>query len=133
MSMGAAIVALLEASATVEDVAGDRIYPVKLPRGVTLPAITYLTVSAPRDETQQGPSGLVMARVQVSCWGDNYDDSKAVAEAVRRTLDGYRGTSAGTRIDGVRLLNERDDIEAEPGTYQTALDFAVSHAEPIGL
>jgi hypothetical protein len=131
--LGAAVVSILEGSPAVTALAGQRIYPVRLPRGVTLPAITYLIVSAPRDETQQGPSGLVYTRLQVSCWGEDYDAAKAVSEAVRRTLDGYRGTVADLRIDGVELLSERDDIEPEPGTYQSVLDLRVKYAEPVGL
>jgi hypothetical protein len=127
-----ALVALLEGAAAVTDIAGERIYPVRLPRGATLPAVTYFLVSGPRDQTQQGPSGLVPARIQVSCWAEGYDAMKSLADAIRLTLDGYRGTTEGVRIGGIELINSQDLFEPEPEIYQRALDFRVKHSETIG-
>ena len=111
--------------------ASGRIYPYKLPQGVALPACTYMKVSAPRDHTQQGPSGLVSARIQVSSWGNAYDDAKTLSDAVRQALDGYMGTTDGVYIGGVQLVNETDLSEPEPAIFQTAMDFKVLHGEQI--
>lgn len=111
--------------------AGGRVHAFRLPRGVTLPAITYMKVSGPRDETQQGPSGLSAARIQVSSWGDNYGDSKLLADSVRLALDGFMGTAADVHIGGIELINETDQFESEPDVYQTIMDFRVKHSEEI--
>ncbi|HEY8766046.1 MAG TPA: DUF3168 domain-containing protein [Dehalococcoidia bacterium] len=111
--------------------ASGRAYPYKLPQGVTLPACTYYKVSAPRDHTQQGPSGLVSARIQVSSWGTTYDAAKTLSDAVRQALDGYMGTTDGVYIGGVQLVNETDLSEPEPEIFQTAMDFRVMHGEQI--
>jgi hypothetical protein len=110
-------------------VAGGRSYGYRLPRNVTLPALTYMKVSGPRDQTQEGPSGLVAARVQVSSWGATYGAAKTLSNAVRLALDGYRGTTLDVRIDGIQLLNESDQNEPEPDTYQVIMDFRVMYAE----
>lgn len=108
----------------------ERTYGFKLPSDAKLPAITFMKVSAPRDQTQEGPSGLVSARVQVSSWGVNYTASKVLSQAVRFALDGYVNPDiAGVRIDGVELMNEMDGNEAEPNIFQTIMDFRVKYAE----
>lgn len=101
----------------------------KLPNQATLPAITFFKVSAPRDQTQQGPSGLVSARFQVSSWGINYTAAKTLSQLVRLALDGYRGYLNNVRIDGIELMNEMDGNEAEPNVFQTIMDFRVKYAE----
>lgn len=106
-----------------------RTYGFKLPTDAQLPAITFMKVSAPRDQTQEGPSGLVSARIQVSSWGENYTASKVLSKDVRFALDGYKGALNGVRIDGVELLNEMDGNEAEPNIFQTIMDFRVKYAE----
>lgn len=107
----------------------QRTYGYKLPSDVKLPAITFMKVSAPRDQTQEGPSGLVSARIQVSSWGVNYTASKVLSKAVRFALDGYVGSLNDVRIDGVELMNEMDGNEAEPNIFQTIMDFRVKYAE----
>lgn len=105
-------------------------YAFKLPSGAKLPAITFFKVSGPRDQTQEGPSGLVAARFQVSLWGANYTDAKKLSQKVRFALDGYRNQDInGVRIDGVELMNEMDGNEPEPNVFQTILDFRVKYAE----
>lgn len=120
-----AIVTLLSA------VASGRIYGHNLPRGATLPAVTYMKVSGPRDQTMQGPSGLVSARFQVSSWGTSYGAAKTLSDDVRQALDGYMGTTDGVSIGGIELVNETDQYEAEPNVFQTIMDFRVKHGETI--
>ncbi len=106
-----------------------RTFAFKLPTNSTLPAITFFKVSAPRDQTQEGPSGLVSARFQVCSWGQKYTDSKTLSQEVRLRLDGFRGEVDDVRIDGIELMNEMDGNEAEPNIFQTIMDFRVKYAE----
>jgi len=106
-----------------------RTYGFKLPSNTSLPAITFFKVSAPRDQTQQGPSGLVSARMQVTSWGRDYTASKTLSNQVRLALDGYRGALDDVRIDGIELINEIDDNEPEPNIFKTIMDFRVKYSE----
>src|SRR5215207_8759733 len=103
----------------------ERTYGFKLPPNTTLPAVTFFKVSGPRDQTQQGPSGLVAARIQVTSWGRDYTASKVLSNEVRLALDGYRGVLEDVRIDGIELINEMDDNEPEPNIFKTIMDFRV--------
>lgn len=110
--------------------ASGRVYPYRLTaRPNTFPAITYMKVSGPRDETHEGPSGLVPARFQVSSWGQTYDAAKVLSNSVRLALDGFKGTQSGVLIAGIELLNETDQGESEPDTFQTIMDFRVKYTE----
>jgi hypothetical protein len=71
---------------------GDRIYPLKLPQGVILPAVTYQRISTPRVITHdQGTGGLAMPRFQFSAYDDGYSSVKAVIKQIREALNGYKG------------------------------------------
>lgn len=111
--------------------AGGRVFPYRLPRGSTLPAITYMKVSGPRDETHQGPSGLVPARFQVSSWALTYDAVAVLSDSVRLALDGFKGSASGVSIAGIELLNETDQGESEPETFQKILDFRIKYSETV--
>lgn len=119
-----AMVALLSTPAS------GRVYPYRFPaRPVALPAVTYFKVSGPRDETHQGPSGLVPARFQVSSWANTYDAAKVLSNNIRLALDGFVGSQSGVSIAGIELLNETDQGESEPDLYQVIMDFRVKYTE----
>ncbi len=118
-----------EAMQTILTNVEAKTYGFKLPSNTSLPAITFFKVSGPRDQTQEGPSGLVAARFQVTSWGDNYTTSKRLSEQVRFALDGFRGAMFDVRIDGIELLNEMDDNDPEPNIFKTIMDFRVKYAE----
>lgn len=121
-----------EAVQTLLTAVSPRTYGFKLPENSTLPAVTFMKVSAPRDQTQEGPSGLVSARFQVVAWGKNYTASKRLSKDVRFALDGYNHRNEyiqGVRIDGIELMNEIDGNEAEPNVFQTIMDFRIKYAE----
>lgn len=106
-----------------------RAYGLKLPTNSVLPSITFTKISAPRDQTQEGPSGLVIARFQVSSWGKTYTESKRLSQEVRLALDGLRVELEEVRIDGIELLNEIDADDPQPNIFQTIMDFRVKYAE----
>lgn len=118
-----------EAMHTILSGVNAKCWAFQIPSGTKLPAITFFKVSGPRDYTQEGPSGLVSARFQVTSWGNTYTESKQLSEQVRFALDGYRGSLNDARIDGVMILNEIDDNEPVPSIYKTFMDFRVNYAE----
>ena len=128
-----ALVALLEGDADVGALAGDRIYPIVVPAGATLPAIAYQRISTRRPEEMDGPSGLARPRFQFTCVGTDFGVVKALAKAVRAALDGFSGTVSGVMIDGI--LFEDEDHDFKPATDEEASswlmmqDYYVWHRE----
>lgn len=130
LSTDAGVLALMPAA---------RVYPTRLPAGVTLPAITYQRIGGTRDITHSGPSGIAAPRFQVTCWADGdpvrtpqgYGVCARLAQAVRIALNGKK--HLWDQLDGtVMLANEFDRFEPESQTYMRVLDFDIWHQEDQG-
>lgn len=106
-----------------------RVYPVLLVQSPELPAVVYQRISTVRDHSHDGPVGLVSARFQFSCWAESYAEAKALAADLRVALDGFKGTVAGTRIDGIFSAGEHDDFDQEPQRFRVIADYVAWWAE----
>lgn len=126
-----AVHAHLAADLDVAAVVADRIHPMRMPQPPTLPAIVYQKIAGPRDYTHDGPSGLVDARVQFSCWDETYAGAKTLADKVRRAVSGFSGLmGGGVNVDSAFIENEIDDEDDEDSAlYRTILDSVISHHE----
>jgi hypothetical protein len=83
--------AFLLADAAIAGLVATRIYPVKLPQGITAPSIVYNEISGQGDHHNEGASGLVRVRMQIAAWAQTADAAHALFLAVKNRLDGYRG------------------------------------------
>lgn len=139
MSVEAFITAWLGSDADVQTLCGNRVYPLEMPQGAGLPAVTYSRVSQQATRSLTGLSGLSRARLTVDCWAQGYSEAKALAEAIRGTrsnpkLDGYRGQLAGVFVQAAFCSNEIDLYEKpvhgdEAGVKHTALDFDITYED----
>lgn len=135
MSVERAIFTRLTAGVPIPDLA-DRLYPVAAPARVQMPYGVYARVSAGRTRGMLGPTGLVSARFQIDLYGAAYGAVRALADAVRRRLDGFRGVISGVgwtcRIEGVSLLSDQDlhepDITPE-ALFRVSQDYLIHHIE----
>jgi hypothetical protein len=105
---------------------GDRVYPVKLPQNVTLPAITYLKVSAIRASNFGVDTGDVRYRIQINCWSDKKPGealgSNTVAAQVKAALKRYRGGNFQESF----LENEiDDDYDDDAENFRVIMDFII--------
>lgn len=128
MSFETELVARLEADSGVDAIAGDRIYPDRLPDPPTLPALVWQQISGPRLYHLGGAAGRSEPRYQVDCWAATKAQAKALSAAVRSSLSGFSGLLATVRAT-IKLDNERDDYDATVEAYRVILDFTASHTE----
>lgn len=129
-----AIFSMLADDSEIGSMAGDRIYPNKIPQDSELPAITYQEISGLRQHVMAGPVGLVKSRYQVNCWAESYSECKTLSEAVRKEMDGYDGTVNGVEIEVIMLASEIDIPEISEdkeiiSVYGKGLDFVVWYKE----
>lgn len=95
LSAGIVIRSLLLASEAVSAIT-KKVFPVVTDK-ITLPYIYYRRLAM---STQQAKlsTGSDTVQIEVLCCADNYDDSLALAEAVRATLD-----TAQAEVDGLAM------------------------------
>lgn len=128
--METALVAYLLSRSPVTALTGQRITWGRREQGAPLPAIVLHRIDGAPDYHLEGPSGLVVSRVQVDCWGDTYADAKRAAEAVAAPVNGIRFTQGATRFAAVLIVDQRDSNFDESGEaiFRTSLDLSITHA-----
>lgn len=121
------LTSLLLASNQLQQLVGDRIYPVLVPESSPYPCISYQTISEVSDNTSDGPSGYVDRRIQVDAWGKSYPDVRHAQDAVRQAIEGFSGTlSDGTVVMSVRSVNSFDGFESDARIYRSSADYIVT-------
>ncbi|MCD0494825.1 DUF3168 domain-containing protein [Chromobacterium violaceum] len=111
--IGAAVVELL-AAPDVAALIGDRVYPVRLPDEPELPAVAYQVVDEKRARGAVRNPGIVFSLVQLSIVAADYDAAYAVAWAVRRRLERWRGEVGGVMVYDVLEDGAQDVGEDAP-------------------
>lgn len=133
--MEEALTNLLLADTGVTALVGNRVTWLARGQASALPAIVLSRVTGLPDYTMAGPSGLVMSRVQVDCWGLSYAAAKTAARAVKAALSGLGGEHGGITFGGMFVEGERDDFDSGSNVqtgaaeryYRTSLDFIIWH------
>jgi hypothetical protein len=101
----------------VQALISTRMYPVVLPQNVTFPAASYTTISAVRGHTMQGPDNLPAQRVQIDAWALTYAQARALADAIRERIDGFRDAMGSTAVQGIFFDTERHLHETDDSTH----------------
>jgi hypothetical protein len=130
MEIGEALRTFLLADAGIAAAVGVRAYPVELPQGKTdttrYPAIRYTIISGQRVQASpQGAAGLAGLRLQIDTVADGFDAAYALAELVRKRIDGYRGLMGSVTVRGVFFDNERSAFEPETRLHFFSRDYFV--------
>lgn len=92
------------------------------------PRIVLNRVSGTRDYSLDGP-GLMRARLQVDCYGEDYPDTYGLSQAVCAALEAY----VTRPIQGVFLEAMRDGIggDATSRLHRITLTFSVNYTEDL--
>jgi hypothetical protein len=99
---------------------GERVYPVTLPQGATLPAITYQVISgAGEGDGHTGP-GLSRRRYQFDCWAATYGQAADLGRALVQAVHARRLLGQAALLD-----NEVDQYEAETQRWRRIVDVMV--------
>lgn len=136
MTVEAFISARLEADAGVGAICADRIYPAMAPQSAVLPFITYIVISEPHLHHMGGASGLAMPRVQVDCFAATSLQAASLGEAVRASIQGFRGTVAGVVIRKCHLVTRTTSMEGPSNAtdvpvYRVTMDYEIAHATSV--
>lgn len=116
------LVETLKSASSVTGIVSNRIYPVLIPQGATLPAITYQRVSGWHEHTLQGYTGMENPQIQVDCWSNSYSTAKGLGLAVRDAV------FASTRFSSV-LVSEDDIFYESELIHCVSMDFSIWNVE----
>jgi hypothetical protein len=134
VSIETAIRSALVNNPNVSALIGARVYPMFLPMGYTLPAISYQRITGGRPREMSDKTGRVNAHFQVDCWAESYSGAHDLSGKVITCLDNHRGTlGAGTAamddVGTIETIAERDDYSTDVEIYRVILEFLIPYKE----
>jgi hypothetical protein len=94
------------------------------PQTQTGDCITFQRISTTPFQSNQGAIDAEQARIQVDCWASTQSGARALAEAVKDSLNGWEQDS-GPAINMTTLESDRD-MEEPPRLGQGKPDWRVS-------
>jgi hypothetical protein len=119
------IKALLLADAGVLAQVSTRIYDTVLPRGYTLPAVVYHTVTAPGGYTLQGSTNPSERTAQFDFYAAAAPDARLALKAVKAVLQNFKGILGGGTFVQATFWQMEMDLPDSPDTTTTAVGFRI--------
>jgi hypothetical protein len=138
--LGVALRAHLLDDGAIAALVGTRVYPLRLPEKLVLPAIVLTRISEVRYGHLRGNEALARPRYQVDCWASTHDGATALGTLVRQRLNGYTGTwsddeSPATTIPVTVLFDSAQDLfdpDILGGSCRQSADYFVFHGTAAG-
>ena len=101
----------LTSQTAVSQYIGSRVYPLIAPQGTPLPLVVYQRTAVERPQSLAGNVGNPLVTLQLTTYGTSYTSVKTIARAVRLTVDGWTGTTAGVTLQRTTLQTEADGVD----------------------
>lgn len=118
----------------VVDIVEQRVYPVKLPFPVVLPAVTYRQIAGSRELIHGGPSNFAYPIMRVSSWATTAWGAQQLAARCRMALNGVSGPIGADPIKAtILIINEMDDFTPESQTHAVVQDYQVNCEEETAI
>lgn len=128
-----ALDSLVTGNAGVAALISTRFTPIDIPQKSALPAACYQVITTSREYDQGGADGFASPRIQITIVGRTYTEAKSVATAIRKAINGYRGTVGTTttvKVFGIFLENEYDgSSNLETGFMTVRQDYRINWRE----
>ena len=116
---------ILTANTAITDVVGDRIYPEIAPQTAALPLVIYSLISVDTKDSKTSYHDLGVYSVQVSIFGKQWDEVQDLKEAIRTSVERYRGTINDVGIHNAYFSNEQNVYVAAEEIHQTVQDYDI--------
>jgi hypothetical protein len=123
----AAIEALVKTGSTT------RIYPVKMPQGITATSLVYNVISGDTGLHNEGSDGLASVRMQLTAWAQTADAAQDLFLAVKERLHGYAGAmgsgGAAANVQLARIDTWRDLEDTVAKLIGKSADYFIAFDE----
>ena len=127
----------LTSQTAVSQYIGSRVYPLIAPQGTPLPLVVYQRTAVERPQSLAGNVGNPLVTLQLTTYGTSYTSVKTIARAVRLTVDGWTGTTAGVTLQRTTLLTEADGVDMPADdqmlpyySVQQSFEFRINETVP---
>jgi len=108
-----------------------RIFPMILPQNTPFPAVHFSRVSADRTYSMDGKTGLVASRFQFESYSRSPEEVKNLSEAIRRSLEVFKGNVGEVVINGIFLESDTNlnNFTEQTDLFRYTQDFIIHHQE----
>ena len=130
MSIESSLIAHLRADAGLIALVGSRVR-LKYAEPSDTSRVIVHRISGDHYHHMAAATGIVRGRFQLNCDADTPIKSIAISEAIRQSLDGFRGTMGDVFVQMCHLESESDDETApipgaSTGIYSQRLDYLIA-------
>lgn len=124
MSMETDVRSLILSDGGVSALIGARLYPLRLPQDVTLPAATYQRIVTTPHNTLTGAHGSATALLQLDSYAPTYGGAEALSEALMTAIDGV--TQSGD-LQAILTSNLLPLYDVDLSAYRVMTEFRISY------
>lgn len=107
----------------------DRIYPVKLPQKVTLPAVAYRRAATAREVLDGADPGIARVKFEVCACAGTWLEARQVAQQVRLALERWWDDANG--VQDSYIIDEYEDYDFEAQAFLRVVLAEVVHNEEV--
>lgn len=104
---------------------GTRVFPVIAPQNTPYPLLCYRRANVETPASMGGTVERPLVSLEVKVYAKSYAAALDAAKAVRKALNGFRGTEAGCTVQRTTYQREQDGAEI-PQDAQMLPDYTVS-------
>ena len=119
------VYAQLTTHADSSAVFGSRIFPIIAPMGTKYPLAVYRRANVDTPASLGGTVERPVVSLEVKVYDKTYTGVLDAAKAIRKALNGFRGTQAGCTVQRTTFQREQDGAEI-PQDAQQLPDFTVT-------
>ena len=131
MTILAAFYSFATTNTAINAEVGTRVYPIKAPTSaIGKKYITYQEIINPSVYHMEAASKLAKPTLQIDCWAPSALQADAISEAVRDSLDGFRGVFGSVDIRNIFFDTQRKDFEyfndsSQKGSYRNLIEVTI--------
>lgn len=125
----AGLIAYLLTQTSLTSLISNRIYPINLPEGVTLPAVVYRETGDNSDDALQAAPTLERPIIEFEAQGATYAEVRAIIRAITATLKNYSGAVGTCNIGGVLKGDYAEDFDPDKKIYWASREFEIFETE----
>lgn len=123
LQIGKAIYELLSGNTDIAAKISNKIFPLIATNNTSFPFIIYKRTNIIPAYTKDRFSANDTLMMDVVIASDKYNEAIELADLVRNTLEGKRGTFANIQVDDIRLVSADEDYNED--TYIQQLTFKI--------